>query len=101
MNEFNLFIQLFETLKAQPILTLFLILGTGYLIGNVRIAGFSVGPVAGVLFAGLLLGHFGFLMSPITQALGIAAGVGLGMLSIRVGGISIRLGSAGGLILLF
>lgn len=70
MNEINLFIQLFETLKAQPILTLFLVLGTGYLIGNIRITGFSLGPVAGVLFAGLLLGHFGFLMSPNTQALG-------------------------------
>ena len=72
MSEIDFFIQIFETLKAQPVLTLFLILGTGYLIGNIRITGFSLGPVAGVLFAGLLLGHFGFLMSPNTQALGFA-----------------------------
>jgi len=75
MSEIDFFIQIFETLKAQPVLTLFLILGTGYLIGNIRITGFSLGPVAGVLFAGLLLGHFGFLME--FGLLLFMAGVGL------------------------
>jgi len=92
MNEINVLIQLFETLKAQPLLTLFLILGTGYLIGNIRITGFSLGPVAGVLFAGLLLGHFGFLMSPNTQALGYTGAYAFS---------SVLLAIAGGLILLF
>jgi putative transport protein len=51
---------------------LFLILGLGYLIGNIRIKSFSLGPVAGVLFAGLFLGHFDFRMSAGAQAVGFA-----------------------------
>jgi putative transport protein len=53
-------------------MTLFLILGVGYLIGNIRIGSFSLGPVAGVLFAGLFLGHFDFRMSAGVQAVGFA-----------------------------
>jgi putative transport protein len=45
MEEFNAFIRLIETLRAQPVLTLFLILGMGYLLGNIRIGSFSLGPV--------------------------------------------------------
>ena len=56
----------------QPLLTLFTIFGIGYLIGNIRIGSFSLGPVSGVLFAGLFFGHFGFRMSPNTQAFGFA-----------------------------
>ena len=52
MEEINAFTRLLETLRGQPVLTLFLILGMGYLIGNIRIGSFSLGPVAGVLFAG-------------------------------------------------
>ena len=44
----------------------------GYLIGGIRIGSFSLGPVAGVLFAGLFLGHFDFRMSPGAQAVGFA-----------------------------
>ena len=40
----------FEVLRTQPVLTLFLIIGMGYLIGNIRVGSFSLGPVAGVLF---------------------------------------------------
>ena len=60
MEELNTFSRLLETLHNQPVLTLFLILGMGYLIGGIRIGSFSLGPVAGVLFAGLFLGHFDF-----------------------------------------
>ena len=63
---------LYELLKSQPVLTLFLIIGLGYLIGNVKLRGFSLGPVAGVLFAGLFFGHFGFKMSPGAQSVGFA-----------------------------
>lgn len=55
---------LYLLLKQQPVLTLFIIIGAGYLIGNIRLGSFSLGPVAGVLFAGLFLGHYGFRMSP-------------------------------------
>ncbi|NNG13165.1 MAG: hypothetical protein HKM88_07955, partial [Halobacteria archaeon] len=44
----------------------------GYLIGNIRIGSFSLGPVAGVLFAGLFLGHFDFRMSAGAQSVGFA-----------------------------
>jgi putative transport protein len=66
---FNEFIEL---LRQQPVLSLFLIIGMGYLLGGIRIGSFSLGPVAGVLFAGLFLGHFGFRMSPGAQSVGFA-----------------------------
>jgi putative transport protein len=72
MQDITAFSRLLETLHQQPVLTLFLILGMGYLIGNIRIGSFSLGPVAGVLFAGLFLGHFGFAMSPGAQSVGFA-----------------------------
>ncbi len=72
MEEFTNFTRLLELLRAQPVLTLFLILGMGYLIGAIRIGSFSLGPVAGVLFAGLFLGHFDFRMSPGAQSVGFA-----------------------------
>lgn len=45
---------LLDLLAEHQILTLFTVLLLGYLIGGLRVAGFSLG-VAGVLFAGLLL----------------------------------------------
>ncbi len=72
MEEVNAFNRIIDTLHAQPVLTLFLILGVGYLIGGLRIGSFSLGPVAGVLFAGLFLGHFDFRMAPGAQAVGFA-----------------------------
>ena len=61
-----------QILHTQPVLTLFLIIGSGYLIGRIPIGSFSFGPVAGVLFAGLFLGHFDFRMSPGAQSVGFA-----------------------------
>ena len=72
MEEIGAFSRLLETLHDQPVLTLFLILGMGYLIGGMRLGSFSLGPVAGVLFAGLFLGHFDFRMSAGAQAMGFA-----------------------------
>jgi len=72
MEELFVFTKVLELLRSQPVLTLFLILGMGYLIGAVRIGSFSLGPVAGVLFAGLFLGHFDFRMAPGAQAVGFA-----------------------------
>lgn len=46
---------LLNFLADQPLILLFAIIGLGYLIGSLRVAGVSLG-VAGVLFAGLLLG---------------------------------------------
>ena len=72
MEELSLFTRIIEELRTQPVITLFLILGVGYLIGNIRIGSFSLGPVAGVLFAGLFLGHFDFRMSAGVQSVGFA-----------------------------
>jgi putative transport protein len=72
MEEISAFTKILELLRVQPVLTLFLILGTGYLIGAIRIGSFSLGPVAGVLFAGLFLGHFDFQMSAGAQSVGFA-----------------------------
>jgi len=48
-----------DTFLAQfPVVTLFAVIGIGYLLGQVRIFGFRLG-VAGVLFAGLAAGALG------------------------------------------
>jgi putative transport protein len=60
------------TLHAQPVLLIFLVIGLGYLVGNIRVRGISFGPVGGVLFVGLAFGHFGYRLSPDAQALGFA-----------------------------
>jgi len=50
----------------------FLVIGIGYIIGNLRIGSFSMGSVAGVLFAGLIFGYFGFRISGSAQMVGFA-----------------------------
>ena len=72
MEDLNLFMRLIELMRQQHVLMLFLILGLGYLIGNIRIGSFSLGPVAGVLFAGLFFGHFDFRITPGAQSVGFA-----------------------------
>ena len=72
MEELTLFMRLIELMRDQHVLMLFLILGLGYLIGNIRIGSFSLGPVAGVLFAGLFFGHFDFRITPGAQSVGFA-----------------------------
>ena len=47
-----------DFLVRYPELTLFLVISAGYWIGSFRIGAFSLGPVTGALFAGLLVGHF-------------------------------------------
>lgn len=43
---------LYLLVKQQPVLTLFVIIGAGYLIGNISLGSFSLGLVAGAVFAG-------------------------------------------------
>ena len=59
-------------LRNQAAIVFFLVLGIGYLIGDLRIKGFSLGSVAGVLFAGLFFGYFGFRMTSAAQMTGFA-----------------------------
>ena len=42
-------------LNSQPFIAVFLAVGLGYAVGNIKIAGFSLG-VGAVLFVGLLIG---------------------------------------------
>jgi putative transport protein len=59
-----------DLIQKDPVLLLFLVLGIGYLIGGIRFGSFRLGAVAGVLLAGLLLGHLGFEGNPAIQSLG-------------------------------
>ena len=59
-------------LREQPVLLLFSLLAAGYLIGGISIRGFTLGPVAGVLFAGIFFGHEGLRITEGAQAVGFA-----------------------------
>ena len=64
---------MFAYLLQNPTLRLFLVIGAGYVLGSVRIGGFSLG-VAAVLFAGLALGAWGpgqFELPPLIATLGL------------------------------
>ena len=47
-----------QFLVRYPELALFLVISAGYWIGSFKIGAFSLGPVTGALFAGLLVGQF-------------------------------------------
>jgi putative transport protein len=59
-----------ELLAGNPVLLLFLVLAIGFVIGRIRFGPVQLGSVAGVLLAGLLLGHFGFEGNAAIQSLG-------------------------------
>jgi putative transport protein len=44
-----------DLIASSPLLLLFFVTGLGYLLGNIKVAGFSLGPAA-VLFTGMLFG---------------------------------------------
>ncbi|MBB3316696.1 putative transport protein [Rhizobium sp. BK181] len=46
-----------QILVRYPELAVFLAISLGYLIGGVKIGGFSLGPVTGSLFAGIIIGQ--------------------------------------------
>ncbi len=62
--------QLHEFMVEHPVGLLFLVIGIGYLIGRIRFRGFDLGSVTGVLFIGLVFGHFGYVMDPTVQSMG-------------------------------
>src|SRR6187401_2440360 len=69
-----------EIIGTQPILTAFLAIGLGYLIGQINIGGFSLG-VGAVLFVGLALGAF----APKAQIVGPIGLTGLIMFLYGIG----------------
>src|SRR3954471_23722219 len=67
-------------IESQPILTAFLAIGLGYLVGQISIAGFSMG-VGAVLFVGLAIGAF----APKAQIIGPIGLTGLIMFLYGIG----------------
>ncbi|MCI0441837.1 transporter [bacterium] len=62
-----------DTLSSSPMFTLAIVLGLGYLFGQINFFGFRFG-VAGVLFAGLAIGSMGteYALPEIVSTLGLA-----------------------------
>src|SRR5260370_23806871 len=69
-----------DIIGSQPILTAFLAIGLGYLVGQISIAGFSLG-VGAVLFVGLAIGAF----APKAQIIGPIGLTGLIMFLYGIG----------------
>ena len=65
-------IELERLLMENPILLTFVVIGLGYLLGKLRIAGVDLGATAGVLVVGLVLGHLGFPDRPEAATFGFA-----------------------------
>jgi len=47
-----------KTLQGSPELAIFFTLALGFAIGQIKIKGFSLGPVTGVLLMGVLIRHW-------------------------------------------
>ena len=60
-----------DLINDRPVLTLFLVIASGLLIGNIRIGSFRLGSVVGVLIIGMMLGNIGFKGDAALQTLGI------------------------------
>jgi putative transport protein len=56
-----------QTLREHPELAVFLVVALGFLVGKVRIGGFTVGNVLGCLAAGVLVGQLDVSVSPTVQ----------------------------------
>src|ERR1700758_4869553 len=69
-----------EIIGSQPILTAFLAIGLGYLVGQINVFGFSLG-IGAVLFVGLAIGAF----APKAQIAGPIGLIGLIMFLYGIG----------------
>lgn len=56
------------TLRNAPELAIFLTLAAGFAIGQIKIKGFSLGPVTGVLLVGVLVGQLNIPISPTVKS---------------------------------
>ncbi|HTQ52237.1 MAG TPA: aspartate-alanine antiporter [Candidatus Acidoferrales bacterium] len=59
---------LFDTLRSNPEIAIFLALALGFWIGGMRLGKFSLGNVTGVLLAGVLIGQLNITISPNVKA---------------------------------
>lgn len=59
---------LIKTMQNAPELAIFLTLAIGFAIGQVKVKGFSLGPVTGVLLTGVLIGQLDIVVSPTVKS---------------------------------
>ncbi|NDV97033.1 aspartate-alanine antiporter [Dysgonomonas sp. 521] len=57
-----------KTMQAAPELAIFLTLALGFAIGQIKIKGFGLGPVTGVLLMGVLIGQLDIVISPTVKS---------------------------------
>lgn len=57
-----------QTMQKSPELAIFLTLALGFAIGKVKIKGFSLGSVTGVLLMGVLVGQLDIVISPTVKS---------------------------------
>jgi AspT/YidE/YbjL antiporter-like protein len=65
-------IHIYELLRGNGLLLLFIVIGLGCLIGNINIFGIPAGPTVGVLLAGLFFGHYGLSINKGVGSFGFA-----------------------------
>lgn len=65
-------IDLYQVLEDQALILLFVVIGIGYLIGNIKVFGVPVGATIGVLMVGLFCGHYGLSMPAGVGSFGFA-----------------------------
>jgi putative transport protein len=58
-----------EILRGQPELAIFLSLALGFFLGKFRVGNFTLGPVLGTLFAGLLIGQLDISIPAIVKVI--------------------------------
>ncbi|MEM1058832.1 MAG: TrkA C-terminal domain-containing protein [Verrucomicrobiota bacterium] len=71
-----------EEILSNPLVALFAIIGLGLILGSIKVWGLSLGS-SGVLFVGLVFGHFGYGIPPIIGTIGLVifvycVGIGAG-----------------------
>lgn len=57
-----------KTLRDAPELAIFLTLALGFAVGQIKIKGFGLGSVTGVLLMGVLVGQLGIVISPTVKS---------------------------------
>lgn len=57
-----------KTIQNSPELAIFLTLALGFAIGQIKIKGFSLGPVTGVLLMGVVIGQLHITISPVVKS---------------------------------
>jgi len=56
-------------LRSHPELAVFLTLATGFIIGRIKVGSFTVGPMLGCLFAGMIIGIAGIHVAPVVKVI--------------------------------